>query len=67
MRCRQCHVDGGITVGGRRMKTMEARFEISFMGAKMKVCKDHKVKFERMCNREKIDFEFHGLGGDKKE
>ena len=62
-RCDQCHIDGGVKVGKVNRLSGEAEFEIRIMGAKMNVCADHRDKFERMCNREKVEFKYHELKG----
>lgn len=64
-RCDQCYIDGGISVGRRPPITDSAKYEIKLLGAKMKVCEAHRKRFERTCEKRKIEFKYHELKEEK--
>ena len=60
-RCDQCYLDGGIKVGTTTSPVQVASFEIEILGAKMKICDDHRRRLERELKKAKMEMRYHEL------
>jgi len=66
-KCSQCHLDGGLKVGRVKMMNLEARFEIELLGAKFKVCKGHREKFEKAAKDAGVELRYIALKTEKEK